>query len=155
MEISIDNLEDKGVIRLLEEHLSDMYANSPPESVHALDPEALKSPNITFWCARENGKALGCIALKQLNAKEAEIKSMRTTASSRGKGIGTALLQHLLTEAKRQGYEKLNLETGSMDFFKPAHALYKKFGFQLCGPFGDYELDANSFFMELKLPQLA
>jgi putative acetyltransferase len=72
---------------LLEEHLSDMYANSPPESVHALDLEALKSPNITFWCAKENGKALGCIALKQLNSKEAEIKSMRTTASSRGKGV--------------------------------------------------------------------
>ncbi len=153
MEISIDNLENEGVIKLLEEHLADMYANSPPESVHALDIKALKSPNITFWCARENGKALGCIALKQLNSKEAEIKSMRTTASSRGKGVGTALLQHLLTEAKRQGYEKLSLETGAMDFFKPAHALYKNFGFQLCGPFGDYELDANSYFMELKLPQ--
>lgn len=151
MKISIDNLEDQGIIKLLEEHLLDMRKYSPPESVHALDVKGLKLPEITFWSARKNDLAFGCIALKHLNPLEGEIKSMRTSINSRGKGIASDLLQHLIKEAKLRGYEKLYLETGSMDFFKPAHALYKKFGFKHCPSFGDYHADSNSFFMELKI----
>ncbi|MGF1683987.1 GNAT family N-acetyltransferase [Photobacterium minamisatsumaniensis] len=151
MQIAVDKLEDKGVIQLLEEHLADMYATSPPESVHALDLDALKSPSITFWSARYNGEVLGCVALKTLNTKQAEIKSMRTTESSRGLGVATKLLEHLISEAHNQGYETLSLETGSMDFFKPARNLYEKYGFSYCQPFGDYKLDPNSLFMELNL----
>lgn len=151
MKIAIDDLTGDGVVTLLEEHLADMYANSPPESVHALDVSALKHASITFWCASEDGEALGCIALKDLGEKHGEIKSMRTTARARNKGVGAALLAHLLKEAKRRGFEQLSLETGSMDFFKPAHRLYEKYGFTECGPFSDYQLDPLSKFMTLNL----
>ena len=149
MIIAVDNLQDDEVILLLEEHLVDMHATSPPGSIHALDVASLKSTDITFWCAREKGVPIGCIALKELSVNEAEIKSMRTNANSRGKGVGSALLQHLLLEAENRGYQKLSLETGSQDFFKPAHKLYKKFGFKYCGSFADYTDDPNSVFMQL------
>ena len=148
MDIAIDNLQDEEVLILLEEHLVDMHATSPPGSMHALDGQSLRAANITFWCAREKGKPLGCIAMKELNATDAEIKSMRTTANSRGHGVGTALVEHLLSEASSRGYKKLCLETGSHDFFKPACKLYEKFGFKYCEPFGEYTEDPSSLFME-------
>lgn len=151
MEIQLDPLQDQAVIGLLSEHLADMHANSPPESVHALDVAALRLPNITFWSAREAGGILGCIALKQLDAHSGEIKSMRTRAHCRGRGIAAALLQHLLTEARRRGYRNLYLETGVQPFFAPAHGLYRKFGFTPCGPFADYGPDPHSCFMQLSL----
>ncbi|PSW21696.1 N-acetyltransferase [Photobacterium sanctipauli] len=153
MDIAIDKFEDEGVLTLLEEHLADMYATSPPESVHALDVEGLKAPSITFWSARVDNVPLGCIAMKQLDDKQAEIKSMRTSTSSRGQGVATQLLAHLIVEAKARGYQKLSLETGSMDFFKPARRLYQKHGFTYCEPFGDYSYDPNSLFMELYLSE--
>ncbi len=152
--IAVDALEDDGVIRLLEEHLADMRATSPPESIHALDAGALRSPDITFWCARENGEAIGCIALKRLSAGAGEVKSMRTSARHRGRGVAAQLLAHLLGEARARGYSKLSLETGSMDFFAPARTLYEKFGFHYCEPFADYCDDPNSVFMELTLRAL-
>ena len=155
MIITIDKFEDEGIIKLLEEHLADMHANSPPESVHALDVEVLKSPLITFWSARENTEVLGCIALKELTPGEGEIKSMRTSRLNRNQGVASALLRNLLIEAESRGYKKLNLETGSREFFKPAHALYEKFGFRHCGPFGSYRADSNSLFMELDLNEKA
>lgn len=151
MDIVIDNLQDEAVLTLLEEHLVDMHKASPPGSVHALDVDSLRASDITFWCARDNGETLGCIALKQFNDTEAEIKSMRTTANSRGKGVGAALLKHLLNEAENRGYAKLSLETGVQDFFAPARRLYDKFGFKRCGPFADYTDDPNSVYMKLKL----
>ena len=61
--------------------------------------------------------------------------------------MATALLLHLLNEAKRRGYQQLSLETGSMDFFAPARRLYQRHGFEYCGPFADYQADPNSLFM--------
>jgi putative acetyltransferase len=151
MKIEIDNLEGEGVFKLLEEHLADMHATSPPESIHALDIKSLKSPDIMFWCARENGEALGCIALKKLTPVHAEIKSMRTTEAIRGKGVGSSLLEHLLAEVADRGYESVSLETGSQDFFIPARRLYERFGFEYCEPFSDYKIDPNSLFMTLEI----
>ncbi|EHU5194288.1 MULTISPECIES: GNAT family N-acetyltransferase [Vibrio] len=151
MEIRVDNLEGTGVLQLLEEHLRDMYATSPAESVHALDVEALKHPSITFWCAEKNGVVQGCIALKELASNHAEIKSMRTATSSRNQGIASQLLSHVVAVAKTRNYEFLSLETGSMDYFLAARKLYEKHGFIYCGPFGDYQPDPNSCFMTRKL----
>ncbi len=117
MEILLDGLQDPGVIELLQAHLADMYATSPPESVHALDIDALSHSSITFWCAKRQGEVIGCVAIKELNKTHGEIKSMRTSAAARNQGVATALLLHLLDEAKRRGYQQLSLETGSMDFF--------------------------------------
>ncbi len=152
MKIKTDNLEGDGVVKLLEEHLTDMYATSPAESVHALDINALKHPSITFWRAQESGKVLGCIAIKELNTKHGEIKSMRTVKNVRNRGVASALLSHVIVIAESRNYEKLSLETESMDYFKAARNLYEKNGFNYCEPFGDYQPDSNSRFMTRKTP---
>jgi len=146
------------VRRLLDEHLTDMFATSPPESVHALDHSALLAPSVTFWTARDDdGTLLGCGALSELalpaDALQGEIKSMRTAAQARGRGVASAMLDVVLTEAKRREYSRVSLETGTQDYFAPARRLYARHGFQECGPFGDYSLDPNSVFMTLELPE--
>ena len=151
LDIKLDDLSGGEVISLLEEHLADMYATSPAESVHALDIDALKSPTITFYSCWKNGELLGCAALRELNSQHVELKSMRTATNARNLGVASTLLQHLLAIATERNYQRISLETGSMDFFKPARTLYKKFGFEYCGPFGDYQLDENSRFMTRKV----
>ncbi|HHF0509351.1 GNAT family N-acetyltransferase [Vibrio antiquarius] len=151
MRIEIDNLERPPVIALLEEHLQDMYATSPPESVHALDVSKLKLPSITFWTGWDGDQLLGCVAMSQLEDGHAELKSMRTTLSARKQGVASRLLNHVIEQAKHQGIQRLSLETGSMAFFEPAHRLYEKYGFAYCEPFGDYQPDPNSRFMTLAL----
>jgi len=147
MQIIQDNLKTDGVIQLLREHLADMYATTPAESVHALDVESLKHSSITFWRAEKNGQVVGCVALKQLNLKHGEIKSMRTAANARNQGVASTLLSHVLQVAKARQYRQISLETGAMDFFKPARQLYEKNGFRYCQAFADYKPDANSCFM--------
>ncbi|EGQ9821852.1 GNAT family N-acetyltransferase [Vibrio parahaemolyticus] len=151
MRIEIDDLERPQVLALLEEHLQDMYATSPPESVHALDVSKLKLPSITFWTGWDGEQLLGCVAMSQLEDGHAELKSMRTTPSARKQGVASRLLNHVIEQAKHQGIQRLSLETGSMAFFEPAHRLYEKHGFTYCEPFGDYQPDPNSRFMTLAL----
>ncbi|HCH3860924.1 TPA: GNAT family N-acetyltransferase [Vibrio parahaemolyticus] len=151
MRIEIDNLERQQVLALLEEHLQDMYATSPPESVHALDVSKLKLPSITFWTGWDGDQLLGCVAMSQLEDGHAELKSMRTTPSARKQGVASRLLNHVIEQAKHQGIQRLSLETGSMAFFEPAHRLYEKHGFVYCEPFGDYQPDPNGRFMTLAL----
>ncbi|MDW6004090.1 GNAT family N-acetyltransferase [Vibrio mangrovi] len=151
MEIRIDSLDDGAVIHLLEEHLADMYATSPPESVHALDVASLKATSVTFFSGWRHGELLGCVAIKQLSDTHAELKSMRTATSARQQGVASMLLQHMIEVAKGRGYRRLSLETGSMAFFEPARKLYEKFGFSYCEPFADYQPDPNSMFMTLLL----
>jgi putative acetyltransferase len=146
MDIAIDDPARDDVLSLLAEHLADMHAESPPESVHALDVAALKTPAITFWTARRDGVLLGCAALKELGPTHGEVKSMRTAAASRGRGVAAALLGHLVDEARRRGYTRVSLETGTQDFFAPARRLYGRHGFAECGPFADYVLDPCSVF---------
>ncbi|EGQ7663460.1 GNAT family N-acetyltransferase [Vibrio parahaemolyticus] len=151
MRIEIDNLERQQMLALLEEHLQDMYATSPPESVHALDVSKLKLPSITFWTGWDGEQLLGCVAMSQLEDGHAELKSMRTTPSARKQGVASRLLNHVIEQAKHQGIQRLSWETGSMAFFEPAHRLYEKHGFVYCEPFGDYQPDPNSRFMTLAL----
>lgn len=147
MHIIIDDLNGPEIQSLLQQHLDDMYSTSPPESVHALDLNALRKPEITFWTAWDNNELLGCGALKQLNANAGEIKSMRTATPHLRKGVARKLLQHIIEEAQRRQYQALFLETGSMIEFEAARKLYRGFGFNYRGPFGDYIEDPNSVFM--------
>ena len=154
--IDRDNPGRSDVHQLLSEHLADMFATSPAESVHALDAAALSGPDIMFWSAREDSEVLGCGALKllqpgQTGTKEGEIKSMRTAVHARGRGIGALLLAHILAEARLGGFKRLFLETGSQDFFAPARRLYQRQGFSICGPFAGYVDDPNSVYMTLDL----
>ncbi|MCI3919202.1 GNAT family N-acetyltransferase [Paenibacillus sp. TRM 82003] len=151
MNLKVDDLTGPEIQALIAEHLRGMFETSPPESVHALPLEDLRKPEITFWSAWEDGELLGCGALKQLDREHGEVKSMRTASAHQRKGVAKRLLEHIVEEAKRRGYRRLSLETGSMDAFLPARKLYERFGFRYCGPFADYEEDPNSAFMTLEL----
>jgi putative acetyltransferase len=147
MKIVVDDLSRAEVVNLLRQHLTNMAEISPPESVHALDLEGLKAPDVTFWSAWEGSDLLGCGALQKLDSAHAEIKSMRTAEAHRRKGVARRLLEHLLEEATNRGYKRISLETGSQDEFLPARRLYLSFDFEVCEPFADYVLDPCSVFM--------
>jgi len=148
------------VLALLAEHLADMHATSPPESVHALDLAALLAPGVTFLVARDDdGRLLGCGALSELepttpgHAGHGEVKSMRTAGAARGRGVAGAVLDRLVALARERGYAAVSLETGSQEYFAPARRLYARHGFVPCGPFGPYSPDPCSVFRTLDLTE--
>lgn len=147
MDLRLDDLRHPAVIALLQEHLDWMHRTSPPESVHALDLNALRQPDIAFWTLWDGETLAGCGALRALDATHGEVKSMRTAQTHLRRGVAATMLDHLVAEARRRGYARLSLETGSMAYFAPAHALYARAGFRPCAPFGDYVEDPNSVFM--------
>ncbi|MEZ5064046.1 MAG: GNAT family N-acetyltransferase [bacterium] len=151
MDIRLDDLRGPEIRALLEEHLKNMRSISPPESVHALDLEALRRPEISFYTVWSGGELLGCGALKELDSRHGEIKSMRTANAHRRRGVARVVLTHLLREAERRGYERVSLETGSQAAFEPARCLYTRFGFERCGPFEGYVEDPNSVFFTRSL----
>jgi putative acetyltransferase len=151
MNIRIDDLQGPEIAALLQEHLEDMRSVSPPESKHALDLNGLRKPEITFWTMWDGDQLAGCGALKELDKTHGEIKSMRTARTFMRCGVASQILSHIISEAKKRNYKRLSLETGSMDFFKPAHKLYESFGFTPCEPFGDYKPDPNSLFLTKEL----
>jgi putative acetyltransferase len=137
MQIRQDDLSGPEIRALLAEHLRSMHALSPPQSVHALPIDKLRQPDVTFWTVWSGDELLGCAALRELDTMHGEIKSMRTSQAHRRRGAA----------ARRRGYARLSLETGSMAAFEPARRLYAQSGFTSCGPFGDYRNDPNSAFM--------
>lgn len=151
VDIRIDDLSGPEIQELLQQHLASMYLHSPPESVHAPPLEELRKPEITFWTAWENSELLGCGALKELDARHGEIKSMRTATRHLRKGVAASLLEHILGEARQRSYSRLSLETGSMAAFEPACQLYARAGFTYCKAFADYVEDPNSVFMTKEL----
>ncbi len=151
MDIRLDDLSSAEIRALLEEHLRCMHSLSPPESVHALDLEALRRPDISFWTIWSNQQLLGCGGLKALSPRHGEVKSMRTSRAHRRQGVARAILVHIIGEARSRSYERLSLETGSMPAFEPARRLYASFGFEYCPPFDKYVEDPNSVFMTRSL----
>jgi putative acetyltransferase len=151
VKIRIDDLTGPEIAALLAEHLAGMRSWSPPGSVHALPLEGLRSPEITFWSAWENDELLGCGALRELDPHHGEIKSMRTVSRHLRKGVGRAMLQHIIAEAQCRGYRRISLETGAQPGFEPARQLYAQAGFTTGGPFADYTNDPNSVFMTKEL----
>lgn len=152
MSIHIEKPDSTDVIALLQEHLRDMAAHSPPESVHALDLGALQMQDITFLTARTaTGDLQGCAALKSLSAEHGELKSMRTVSRYLRRGVAAELLNHIITLARTRGMDRLSLETGTPDAFLPARKLYEHFGFAPCPPFGSYIDDPYSVCMTLVL----
>jgi putative acetyltransferase len=153
--ITLDDLSGPEVAALLAEHLDEMRAVSPPESKHALDLDALRGPDITFWTvwddSNHDGVLLGFGALRELDPAHGEIKSMRTASAYQGLGVGGALVRHVVAEARRRGYRRLSLETGSAEHFAPARRLYARHGFVPCAPFGDYREDRHSVHLALEL----
>ena len=134
---------------LLERHLTFALETTPPEHSFALDTERLLDPAITFYGYRVSGELLGIGALRELSPSHGEIKSMHTAAAARGRGVGRAMLTHLLAVARSRGYARVSLETGTMAEFAAARALYASAGFTPCEPFADYELSPDNCFMTL------
>ncbi|SFM83360.1 putative acetyltransferase [Pseudonocardia ammonioxydans] len=152
MRIAIDDLSGTGIAELLAGHLAEVRAQSPPESSHALDLDALRRPGVSVWAVHDAGTLVGCGALKELDPDGAEIKSMRTAPQAQRRGVASALLGHLIGVARDRGYRSLYLETGTTAFFAPARRLYARHGFVRCPPFADYPDDPNSVHMRLDLP---
>jgi len=151
MHIKVDDLTGIEVIKLLQEHHQDMLLHSPPESVHALDITSLQADDVTFWSVWVENELAGCGAIKQLSSVHGEIKSMRTSPGFRRQSVAQTLLEFILNESIKRNYNKVSLETGSMDAFIPARNMYEKFGFKYCCPFADYSEDVHSVFMTKQL----
>jgi len=146
VEIVAGGLADPQVVDLLSVHLSTARAQTARGSDHALDLSRLQAPEIAFWSAWEDGQLLAVGALKRLSMTHGEVKSMHTAAAARRRGIGSAMLRHIIEVARMRGLTRLSLETGSWDYFKPARALYERHGFVGCAPFDGYQPDPNSLF---------
>jgi putative acetyltransferase len=154
MEIICGGLDDPRVQDLLEHHVVTARAETALGSAHALDLEALKSVDVTFWSGW-NGDMLAAVgALKRLSPTHGEIKSMHTVQANRRVGVGTAMLRHIIEAARKMGMTRVSLETGSWAYFHPARALYRSHGFVDCPPFGEYVEDPNSIFMTLEFPKV-
>lgn len=147
LEIRIGDLDAPEVQALLREHLDAVREQTPMESGHALDSDGLRASGITFWCAWKGDALVGCAALKEIEPSHGEIKSMRTAAAHLRQGVASALIEHILAEARRRGYARLSLETGSNEAFAPARALYTRHGFEPCAPFAEYASDPFSYCM--------
>ena len=133
--------------RLFARHTAAMHAETPPESIHMMDPARLAAPGIAFYVMRDGGQPVGMGAWKRIDAAHAEIKSMHVLAEARGRGLARAMLDHLVAEAAAAGIARLSLETGVQPGFAAARALYARSGFTACGPFEGYGPDPNSVFM--------
>lgn len=145
------NLDTPEFGALIDTHAELMLSLSPPGSCHFLPMDGLRDPAVTVWEMRDGDELVGCGGLKELSGTHGEIKSMHTLAAKRGAGLGRKMLDHVLKEANARGYQRLSLETGSMDGFLPSRTLYKSCGFEICPPFGDYVEDPNSVFMTLEM----
>jgi putative acetyltransferase len=150
-EIAIDDPRSADIRELLQRHLTFAHTHTPPRDVHALDIDGLLDPAVTFYSCRLDGQLLAVGALKQLDPRHGEVKSMHTAAAARERGVGRAMLHHLIAVARDRGYLRISLETGTMEAFTPARSLYASAGFQPCGPFADYQPSPSNTFMTLSL----
>jgi putative acetyltransferase len=149
--VAIDDPRRDDVRAVLEQHLAFSREVTPAAGVHALEVEGLVDPSVTLCSARLDGELLGVGALRQLDATHAELKSMHTVESARGRGVARALVEHLLSLAADRNYRRVSLETGAIDAFAPARSLYAKLGFTRCPPFGQYVGSPSSACMTIEL----
>jgi putative acetyltransferase len=153
MHIIEGGLDDPRVVALLQTHVSRARSETASGSSHALDLSGLRAADVTFWSAWDGDTVVGVGALRELSRDHGEVKSMHTAEAVRGRGVGTAMLRHIMKAARERGMRRLSLETGSWPYFALARALYARHGFVECAPFGEYGEDPNSVFMTLALDQ--
>jgi putative acetyltransferase len=147
MRIVEGDFDHPQVRELLHAHVSRARAETGRGSAHALDASGLKASGVRFWTIWDQDRLVGLGALKTISGEHGEIKSMHTAEAARDKGVGAAMLAHIVAEARALGMSRLSLETGSWDYFLPARAFYRRHGFSECAAFADYKSDPNSIFM--------
>ncbi|APG07809.1 GNAT family N-acetyltransferase [Bradyrhizobium japonicum] len=147
MQVRTGDTFDPRVIAMLDHHVAAARAQTAPGSAHALDLAGLRASDVAFWTGWDGETLVATGALKMLSADHGEVKSMHTLQTTRRRGFGGQMLRHIIAEARARGLKRLSLETGSWDYFKPAHALYQAHGFVLCDPFEGYLEDPNSLFL--------
>ena len=141
-----ESLTDE-LAQVLQSHWLFCTSSTPIEHVYALDASKLFSPDITVFGARIDGELVGVGAMRKLDQLHAELKSMHTLAKSRGSGVGKAMVAHIEDFARSSGIERMSLETGTNEAFKPARELYKSLGYNSCDAFGDYVLSEDNMCM--------
>lgn len=151
LDIRVDDLTGEPTRQLLALHLAGMHQNSPPGQVFALDLSGLQTPTVTVWSAWRQAALAGIAALKVHDDGTGELKSMRTHPSHLRQGVASALLEHLVGQARRRGLRRLSLETGSGPAFEAALALYRTRGFRDGEPFADYRRSEFNRFLHLDL----
>ena len=151
MQIRTGDTFDPRVIALLDHHVTAARAQTAPGSAHALDLAGLRASDVAFWTGWDSDTLVATGALKMLSADHGEVKSMHTLQTARRRGFAGQMLRHIISEARARSLKRLSLETGSWDYFKPAHALYRAHGFVRCPPFEGYVTDPNSLFLTLDL----
>jgi putative acetyltransferase len=151
IDIRRDDLDDPRIVALLRHHFDTCHKVTPPGSAHVFDISRLKAPDVDFFAAWDGDTLMGVGAVKYLDPVHGEVKSMHTTEAARRRGIGSAILAHIMEAARAKGIRRLSLETGSFGYFAPARALYLAHGFRPCAPFGDYKPDTNSAFLTREL----
>lgn len=150
-QITVDDPRSGDVRALLARHLAFAHSHIPASDCHALDIDGLLGPEVTFCSFRLGGELLGVGALKRLDSQHAELKSLHTAEAARRRGVGRAIVGHLIGLARDRGFRRISLETGAIPAFEPSRALYASAGFQPCEPFGDYRPSRYSAFMTLTL----
>jgi putative acetyltransferase len=147
--ITLETPRRPEIIRLLD--MSDAYAASlyPSESNHLVDLSSLEQPSVSFFVARNDGVAVGCAALVEAGDGTAEIKRMFVDPDARGLRAASRLMDKLEEQATKSGLKAIRLETG---IYQPeAICLYRKYGYVEIEPFGSYQRDPLSLFMEKRL----
>jgi putative acetyltransferase len=152
--IAIEDPSVEDVQELVRRHLAFAHEHTPKVDRHALDVSGLMDPAVTVFSARRDGDLLAIGALRELDEAHGEVKSMHTAQAARGRGVGRAMVDHLIGVARERGYRRVSLETGTMDAFVPARSLYTRVGFTPCGPFGDYSQSPSSAFMTMLIESL-
>ena len=145
------NFDNPEVHELLIKHFIELRSVSPEGSTHVLDIAGLKDPSIKFWSLWKENNLMGIGALKFLDKKHGEFKSIRVNDKFRGQGNGLKVINHLIYEARKLDIKKLSLETGAGAFFLTARKLFDKCGFVACEPFSHYKNDINSVYMRMQI----
>lgn len=151
MKIAVASPNHPQIQSLLKTHLAAMHTHTPPEFAFALDGNELASPEIKLFAAWDGEQLMGMGALKALSDTDGEVKSMRTHPDFLRRGVGTALMEKIISAARDAGLAALFLETGTSEHYDAATALYERFGFTYRPPFGDYKASPHNQFMELRL----
>lgn len=143
-----DSVDARRLIAELDRGLAELY---PPAQRFGANLKAaqLEGGRGAFLVARDGGRAVGCGALRLVDATTAEVKRMYVDHDQRGRGVGWAVLRELEATALQMGVRRLVLETGI--YQEAALVLYRRAGFVSVECWGEYATSPTSICFEKHL----